>query len=136
MLNSGLVAIALGFERNEGSAFAIWRRIFPWLSINYFGGASVAALLFSTTYPRNVDFAALSIIVPLLGHLRPNLQDGSRQSGRRGESTVDQGQKGYLSTIETSATEIDAKDQVTHGHIRRVQRVCVGAREEELRVKD
>ena len=27
----------------------------------------------------------------------------------------------YLSTIETLAMAIDAKDQVTHGHIRRVQ---------------
>ena len=27
----------------------------------------------------------------------------------------------YLSTIETLAMAIDAKDQITHGHIRRVQ---------------
>ena len=32
----------------------------------------------------------------------------------------------YLSTIETLAMAIDAKDQVTHGHIRRVQRYAVG----------
>ena len=32
----------------------------------------------------------------------------------------------YLSTIETLAMAIDAKDQVTHGHIRRVQKFAVG----------
>ena len=32
----------------------------------------------------------------------------------------------YLSTIETLAMAIDAKDQVTHGHIRRVQAYAVG----------
>ncbi len=32
----------------------------------------------------------------------------------------------YLSTIETLAMAIDAKDQITHGHIRRVQRLAVG----------
>ncbi len=32
----------------------------------------------------------------------------------------------YLSTIETLAMAIDAKDQVTHGHIRRVQSYAVG----------
>jgi putative nucleotidyltransferase with HDIG domain len=32
----------------------------------------------------------------------------------------------YLSTIETLATAIDAKDEVTHGHIRRVQMGAVG----------
>ena len=32
----------------------------------------------------------------------------------------------YLSTIETLAMAIDAKDQVTHGHIRRVQKFAGG----------
>ena len=32
----------------------------------------------------------------------------------------------YLSTVETLATAIDAKDEVTHGHIRRVQAAAVG----------
>ena len=32
----------------------------------------------------------------------------------------------YLSTIETLAMAIDAKDQITHGHIRRVQTYAVG----------
>ena len=32
----------------------------------------------------------------------------------------------YLSTIETLAMAIDAKDQVTHGHIRRVQTYAIG----------
>ena len=41
----------------------------------------------------------------------------------------------YLSTIETLATAIDAKDQVTHGHIRRVQRHTL-ALAKELGVKD
>ena len=31
-----------------------------------------------------------------------------------------------MSTIETLAMAIDAKDQITHGHIRRVQTYAVG----------
>ena len=122
LLNSGLVAAALGFERNE-SAFSIWRRIFPWLSINYFGGASVAALLVS--YTRTVDFMALSIIVPLLviSYLTYKMALGRVEDA---VTHVDQVNKLYLSTIETLATAIDAKDQVTHGHIRRVQRFALG----------
>jgi putative nucleotidyltransferase with HDIG domain len=44
----------------------------------------------------------------------------------------------YLSTIETFAMAIDAKDQVTHGHIRRVQQHAmslakeIGVRDEHL----
>lgn len=122
LMNSGLVAAALGAERNE-SAFAIWRRIFPWLSLNYFGGASVAALLVS--YTRTVDFMALSIIVPLLviSYLTYKMALGRVEDA---VTHVDQVNKLYLSTIETLATAIDAKDQVTHGHIRRVQRFALG----------
>ena len=42
---------------------------------------------------------------------------------------VEQVNQLYLSTIETLATAIDAKDQVTHGHIRRVQRFAIGLAE-------
>ena len=122
LLNSGLVAAALSTERNE-SAFMIWRRIFPWLSINYFGGASVAALLVS--YTRAVDFMALSIIVPLLVI---TYLTSKTALGRFEDAVlhVDEVNRLYLSTIETLATAIDAKDQVTHGHIRRVQRFALG----------
>lgn len=122
LLNSGLVAAALSTERNE-SAFMIWRRIFPWLSINYFGGASVAALLVS--YTRSVDFMALSIIVPLLvsSYLTHKMALGRVEDAA---VHVDEVNRLYLSTIETLATAIDAKDQVTHGHIRRVQRFALG----------
>ncbi len=122
LLNSGLVAAALATEHKE-NAFTIWRRIFPWLSINYFGGASVAALLVS--YTRTVDFMALSIIVPLLvtSYLTHRITLGRVEDA---VVHVDEVNRLYLSTIETLATAIDAKDQVTHGHIRRVQRFALG----------
>jgi len=122
VLNSGLVAGALATERTD-SAFTIWRKIFPWLSINYFGGASVAALLVS--YTRTVDFMAFSMIVPLLviSYLTYKTALGRVEDAG---VHIDQVNRLYLSTIETLATAIDAKDQVTHGHIRRVQRFALG----------
>jgi putative nucleotidyltransferase with HDIG domain len=122
LVNSGLVAAALATERDE-NAFTIWRKIFPWLSINYFGGASVAALLVS--YTRGVDFRALGIIVPLLVISYLTYKTAFR---RVEDATVhvDEVNRLYLSTIETLATAIDAKDQVTHGHIRRVQKFALG----------
>ena len=131
LLNSGLVAVAMAYEIEE-SAFAIWRRLFPWLSINYFGGASVAALLVS--YTRTVDFMALSIIVPLLviSYLTHKMALGRVEDAVTHVAEVN---KLYLSTIETLATAIDAKDQVTHGHIRRVQRFAVGLAQ-KLGVRD
>src|SRR5262245_57891020 len=67
LLNSWLVAIALGLERRQ-SAIQLWWRNFTWLSVNYFSGASVAAVI--VTYTKRLDTTALVstlvIIVPLL----------------------------------------------------------------------
>src|SRR5689334_23219112 len=43
LLNSWLIAFAIYFETGK-SPFNIWKNNFAWLSLNYFGGASVAAL--------------------------------------------------------------------------------------------
>ncbi|MGQ0735597.1 MAG: HD domain-containing phosphohydrolase [Acidobacteriota bacterium] len=122
LLNSGFVAVALALEKSA-NAFWIWRNNFLWLSLNYFGAASVAALLIS--YTRTVDLTALGIIVPLLviSHLTYKTTLGRIEDASRHVEEVNQL---YLSTIETLATAIDAKDQVTSGHIRRVQRFTLG----------
>lgn len=122
ILNSALVAVALSFEKGQ-PAFAIWRRNFLWLSVNYFGGASVAALLVS--YTKTVDITAFSIIVPLvvISYLTYKTSLGRVEDANK---HVDEMKRLHLSTIETLATAIDAKDQVTHGHIRRVQQHTLG----------
>jgi len=120
--NSGFIAIALALERRE-SAIVIWRTNFLGLGVNYFAGASLAALFVS--YTRTIDLFALSVIVPLLV---VSYLTFKTSLGRIEDATkhVDEVNRLYLSTIETLATAIDAKDQVTHGHIRRVQQLALG----------
>ena len=122
LLNSGLVAIAISFERGQ-SAFRIWREQFLWLSLNYFGGASVAAVL--VVYAKSMDWAIVGIIVPLLAisYLTFRTTLGRLDDANAHLTELN---RLYLSTIETLAMAIDAKDQITHGHIRRVQRLAVG----------
>lgn len=122
LLNSWLVTLALALDRNE-SALTIWRHNFLWLSVNYFGGGSVAGLL--VTYTREIDFTTLGIIIPLLliSYLTFKTSLGRIEDANQHLTQVN---KMYLSTIETLAMAIDAKDQITHGHIRRVQRLAVG----------
>ena len=95
--------------------------------MNYFGGASVAALL--VTYTRNIDYAYLAFVLPLLGILYYTF---SLSMGRVEDANqhLSQLNKLYMSTIETLAMAIDAKDQITHGHIRRVQQYAVGLAKE------
>ena len=116
-LNSWLIAIAVSFETRT-QAYRIWRENFLWLSLNYFSGASVALLL--VVYTRNVDLRFIGVIVPLLLVLYFTF----KTSMQRVEDTnrhLQQLNRLHVSTIETLAMAIDAKDQITHGHIRRVQ---------------
>ena len=121
LLNSGFIALAISFESTI-SPYTIWRKNFMWLSLNYFGGASVAALL--VVYTRDIDLTYLGVIVPLLLILyftfhtsMARVEDANRHLAQMNSL--------YLSTIETLAMAIDAKDQITHGHIRRVQSYAV-----------
>jgi putative nucleotidyltransferase with HDIG domain len=122
LINSSLIAFAVAFETKR-KPFEIWRGDFLWLSLNYFGGASVSALL--VVYTRDINYTYIGIIIPLLLILYFTFKIPMA----RVEDTnlhLKKVNSLYLSTIETLALAIDAKDQVTHGHIRRVQNYTVG----------
>jgi putative nucleotidyltransferase with HDIG domain len=119
-LNSALVAWAVALEKKI-SAFSVWRESFLWLSLNYFSGASVAALLLPYLQPDDLQFArVIGILLPLLliSYLTFKTAMGRVDDAHRHLKELNDL---YLSTIETLAMAIDAKDQITHGHIRRVQ---------------
>jgi putative nucleotidyltransferase with HDIG domain len=120
-LNSWIITFAIALEKRL-PPLKIWRDNFVWLSLNYFGGASVAALLVS--YTRDLDYTYLAVIVPLLVVLYFTF---SMSMGRVEDANrhLTQLNSLYISTIETLAMAIDAKDQITHGHIRRVQTYAV-----------
>ena len=120
LLNSLLIAWAVAFEKRV-SAITVWRQNFLWLSLNYLSGASVAALLLPYLQPEKPEFARLiGILLPLLliSYLTFKTAMGRVDDANRHLSELN---RLYLSTIETLAMAIDAKDQITHGHIRRVQ---------------
>ena len=120
-LNSWIITFAIALEKRL-SPIAIWRDNFIWLSLNYFGGASVALLLVS--YTRQLDYTYLAVIIPLVVVLYFTF---STSMGRVADANKHLTQLNalYMSTIETLAMAIDAKDQITHGHIRRVQTFAV-----------
>jgi diguanylate cyclase (GGDEF)-like protein/putative nucleotidyltransferase with HDIG domain len=122
LLNSWIITFAISLETRR-APFPLWREHFAILSLNYFGGASVAFLL--VNYSRDIDFRYIALIVPLLVVLYLTFRwqivravDANRHLAELNNL--------YMSTIETLAMAIDAKDQITHGHIRRVQTYAVG----------
>ncbi|MGE3959456.1 MAG: HD domain-containing phosphohydrolase [Vicinamibacterales bacterium] len=121
-LNSWLIAVAISIEK-QTSPRKVWMDNFVWLSLNYFCGASVAVLLVTGT--RQIDLRFVGVIVPLLLVLYFTFKT-SMDRVEDAHRHVEKVNRLYLSTIETLAMAVDAKDQVTHGHIRRVQRYAVG----------
>lgn len=122
--NTALLALAIALEQRL-SALQVWRQNFMWLWLNFFSGASIAALVVSFGGKEDANaLAAIWVVLPLLGisyftykTSTARIEDANRH--------LDQLNTLYLSTIETLAMAIDAKDQITHGHIRRVQKYAV-----------
>jgi diguanylate cyclase (GGDEF)-like protein/putative nucleotidyltransferase with HDIG domain len=126
LLNSWLIAFAVASQKRE-SAYIIWKKNFLWLSLNYFSGASVAALLLpyllqANTYESFLYVTGVLLPVLLIFYLTFKAALGRVEDANRHLSELN---RLYLSTIETLAMAIDAKDQITHGHIRRVQQYAV-----------
>ncbi len=91
--------------------------------------------LLIVAYTDHIDLTVLSMIIPLLviSYLTFRTSMGRLEDANRHIAQISDM---YLSTIETLAMAVDAKDQITHGHIRRVQVFAVelakrlGVREE------
>jgi putative nucleotidyltransferase with HDIG domain len=116
-LNGGFTAAAVWFEtRMTPQAFL--RAHLPHLSINYV--ACLCLVVFIVLQADNLSFATLAIIVPLLGMSYATSRTAMARLDDAGRHLAELN-KLYTSTVEAFAMAIDAKDQITHGHIRRVQ---------------
>ena len=120
-LNSGLMAVAVGLEANR-PPFEVWKR-FAMLSVNYAAAASAAFCLVLVT--RYASLTAAAAVLPLVFIIQLTMRSwlGRLDDAQQHIAKVD---RLYLSTVETLATAIEAKDGVTHDHIRRVQIYAIG----------
>lgn len=131
LLNSGLTAVAVGLESGR-SAFQVWRSHFLGLALAYLAAASVALCL--VVVIQQVGPLAVAVILPVVAifHLTLRASFGRLEDANRHVTQID---RLYKSTVETLAMAIDAKDDVTHSHVRRVQ-AYASALARELAVTD
>jgi putative nucleotidyltransferase with HDIG domain len=123
VLNTGFVAGAISLEQ-RAAVLPIWREHFSGLWLTYFGGAAVAALLIVLVQGRHPDLLVLLLLAPIPLIIYATFRNAvGRMEDRIGH--LDKVNQMYLSTIEALANAIDAKDQVTHCHLRRVQRYAM-----------
>jgi putative nucleotidyltransferase with HDIG domain len=122
LVNSALIATAIGLEGRK-SPLQIWRQHFSWLSVHCLAAASVSFCLVMLIY--QVSLGAVFVVLPLLVVLHLTLRSsfGRLEDARTHLAHLD---RLYLSTVETLAMAIDAKDDVTHSHVRRVQAYALG----------
>jgi putative nucleotidyltransferase with HDIG domain len=117
LLNSWLIAVAVSLTQHT-TPWRIWMGLIDLLG-NYASGASIAALIFYSQ--RRVDPSFVLLILPLLGGVYLAYRSSAKKVEAEQQKNAELNRV-FLSTIEALAMAIDAKDQVTHGHIRRVQR--------------
>ena len=123
LVNSCLVALAIALTQSKHPKPKDVLKNFgtTWWGIRdgiltYFAGASIAALLAS----GEGIFGRILVILPWMTMLYLTYRNSANRVEEM-QSRIDAIEKVHMSTIAAFAMAIDAKDQVTHGHIRRVQ---------------
>lgn len=122
LLNSGMVSMVSAL-RNRRSFASTWRESFLWTGMSYFAGAVAACLIVKLI--AVISFYAFIVAVPILVTtflMYRNYLEKVQASIRHVDEMTDL----HLRTIEALAIAIDAKDEVTHDHVHRVQIYAIG----------
>ncbi|HEY6214056.1 MAG TPA: HD-GYP domain-containing protein, partial [Vicinamibacterales bacterium] len=121
ILNTGLVATAIALATKQ-NVLSTWNNNFLWSAPSYFVGAGTAALatfaVAHAGYWLPLTFAPIYLTYKTYKVYMGRIEDEQRH--------VQQTSDLHLATIEALARAIDAKDQNTQTHIRRVQLYAAG----------
>lgn len=117
LLNSWTVAVAISLQTRL-NLWKLWVENFLWTGIGFFAALSVAIMLYMLHY--TVGVLGFLVSVPIIGLVyfsqRVNLKREEENN-----THIQELETMHMDTIETLSLAIDAKDQVTHGHVHRVQ---------------
>ncbi len=119
--NSGIVALMIGLE--EGiNAYHVWRESFLWTGITYLTCASVAVLIAvnASAVTPFVLAALLPVLVVVYFEYKAHQENAEEKIKHKDLNDL------YLRTVESLALAVDAKDQSTHSHLRRVRAYAEG----------
>jgi len=122
LVNTGLVATAIALSTRHPIA-STWQTNFLWSAPSYFVGAGTAAVVATLVTRTGYWFAPLAFAPIYLTYRTYKVYMGRIEDEQR---HVRQTSDLHLATIEALARAIDAKDQNTQTHIRRVQLYAAG----------
>jgi diguanylate cyclase (GGDEF)-like protein/putative nucleotidyltransferase with HDIG domain len=120
VLNGALVATLLALKSRR-PIWRVWRDGYLWTSWTFFAGALAAGLVYAAIMSVGLLYVLLSVpvIAATFATYRTYFERVAEKTREAAEVS-----RLHLATVEALATAIDAKDQTTHFHVRRVQVYC------------
>jgi diguanylate cyclase (GGDEF)-like protein/putative nucleotidyltransferase with HDIG domain len=115
---NGLGVATLMALKGGRPVWACWRDNYLWTSWTFFAGAVAALVVYAAVMSFGVAYVALS--VPVLAASYGTYKTYFERVAQKTREADEVGRL-HLATVEALATAIDAKDQTTHCHVRRVQ---------------
>ncbi|MDT4968690.1 MAG: hypothetical protein QOJ64_3427 [Acidobacteriota bacterium] len=117
-------AAFIAFDSGK-TKFTLSRDSLIWTSLTEIGSAASAALFYSALHNGSIPFVFVGVLIIGLVHLLYRFDEQRIAEVRRSESAkarhLEEMAELHMNTIESLAIAIDAKDQTTHGHVRRTQ---------------
>ncbi len=96
-----------------------------WTSMTQIAGASSSALFYAAWQSSSLTFVFVGLLIIVLVYLLYHFNEQRVEEIRRAEAEktrhIQEMADLHMNTIESLAIAIDAKDQTTHGHVRRTQ---------------
>ena len=115
---NGMLIATLHALKGHNSIWKFWRDGYVWTSSTFFAAAIVTALLHQAMQNFGLIYVLLS--VPVIGATFATYKIYFERMNEKSRETAEMARL-HLATVEALATAIDAKDQTTHFHVRRVQ---------------
>jgi diguanylate cyclase (GGDEF)-like protein/putative nucleotidyltransferase with HDIG domain len=122
LINTLTIATAIALSTHQG-VWKVWNENFLWSAPSYFVGAGAAAIAFAIMSVSGHWLAPLAVAPLYLTYRSYKVYLGRVEDEQR---HVREMADLHLATIEALALAIDAKDQTSQSHIRRVQLYAAG----------
>jgi diguanylate cyclase (GGDEF)-like protein/putative nucleotidyltransferase with HDIG domain len=117
--------IAFASLSTGGSKVDVSKESLVWTTITQVASVTSAALFFSAIHGAGIPFLFVGVLIITLVHLLFRFNEKRVSEVTRAQTEklkyIEEIADLHMNTIESLAIAIDAKDQTTHGHVRRTQ---------------
>ncbi|MGB7922710.1 MAG: diguanylate cyclase [Pyrinomonadaceae bacterium] len=120
---NGILVAALCALKSRRSVWKFWRDGYLWTSWTFFAAAIAAALIYTAI--SRFGFLYVILSVPVIAATYATYRVYFERMNEKTREATELSRL-HLATVEALATAIDAKDQTTHCHVRRVQIYAAG----------